>query len=75
MSSAPAELIAAAEAKVKTPAGLKEERKLLGSDPWPIGVKTNYSNLERFIDYSHDQNLLNRRITVESLFPEQVLDT
>ena len=53
----------------------EEERKLLGSDPWPIGVKANYSNLERFIDYSHDQNLLNRRITVESLFPEQVLDT
>ena len=53
----------------------EEERKLLGSDPWPIGVKANYSNIERFIDYSHDQNLLNRRITVESLFPEQVLDT
>lgn len=53
----------------------EEERKLLGSDPWPIGVKANYSNLERFIDYSHDQYLLNRRITVESLFPEQVLDT
>jgi hypothetical protein len=44
-------------------------------EPRPIGVKANYSNLERFIDYSHDQNLLNRRIAVESLFPEQVLDT
>ena len=53
----------------------EEELKLLGSDPWPIGVKANYSNLERCIDYSYDQNLLNRKITVESLFPEEVLET
>ena len=53
----------------------EEERKLLGPDPWPIGVKANYSNLERFIAYSHDQNLLGSRISVESLFPKEVLDT
>ena len=53
----------------------EEERRLLGEDPWPIGLKANYANLERFIEYSHDQNLLESRIPVESLFPEQVLDT
>ena len=53
----------------------EEERKLLGADPWPIGVKANRRNLERFIEYSFDQGLLGSRITVESLFPEQVLDT
>ena len=37
--------------------------------------KANYKNLERFIEYSHDQNLIESRIPVESLFPEQVLDT
>jgi 4,5-dihydroxyphthalate decarboxylase len=53
----------------------EEERRLLGDDPWPIGLKANYANLERFIEYSYDQNLLESRIAVESLFPEQVLDT
>ena len=33
---------------------LEEERKLLGLDPWPIGLKTNHRNLERFFGYSHD---------------------
>jgi 4,5-dihydroxyphthalate decarboxylase len=53
----------------------EEERRLLGADPWPIGVKANYQNLERFIEYSHDQGLLNSKISVESLFPKQVLDS
>jgi 4,5-dihydroxyphthalate decarboxylase len=53
----------------------EEEKKLFGADPWPIGLKANYKNLERFIEYSHDQNLLESRIAVESLFPQQVLDT
>jgi len=53
----------------------EEERSLLGADPWPHGLKANYANLERFIEYSYDQNLLESRIPVESLFPEQVLDT
>ena len=53
----------------------EEERSLLGADPWPHGLKANYANLERFIEYSCDQNLLERKIPVESLFPEQVLDT
>jgi 4,5-dihydroxyphthalate decarboxylase len=53
----------------------EEERKLLGADPWPHGLKANYANLERFIEYSYDQNLLDRKIPVESLFPKQVHDT
>jgi 4,5-dihydroxyphthalate decarboxylase len=53
----------------------EEERRLLGADPWPIGLKANYKNLERFIEYSHDQGLLNSQTTVESLFPRQVLET
>ena len=52
----------------------EDERKLLG-DIWPIGVKANYTNLERFIEYSHDQNLLGSCISVESLFPTEMLDT
>ena len=53
----------------------EEERKLVGADLWPIGLQANRANLERFIEYSHDQNLLGKRISVESLFPKEVLDT
>jgi 4,5-dihydroxyphthalate decarboxylase len=53
----------------------EEERKLLGTDIWPIGLKANHANLARFIDYSYDQGLLGSRISVESLFPKEVLDT
>lgn len=53
----------------------EEERSLLGADPWPIGLKANYANLEKFIEYSHDQNLLEQKISVESLFPPELIDT
>jgi 4,5-dihydroxyphthalate decarboxylase len=53
----------------------ESEREVLGMDPWPSGVKANRANLERFIQYSHDQHLLAQPIPVESLFPEQVLET
>ena len=51
------------------------EREALGADPWPIGFAANRANLERFIQYSHDQNLIEKLLSVESLFPEQVLST
>lgn len=53
----------------------EEERSLLGADPWPLGLKANYANLKKFIEYSYDQNLLESKFPVESLFPDQVLDT
>lgn len=54
---------------------LEEERRLLGRDLWPIGVAKNRANLERFIGYSHDQGLIDRRLPVESLFAPSTLDT
>jgi 4,5-dihydroxyphthalate decarboxylase len=53
----------------------EEERRLLGVDPWPHGYKKNRANLERFIGYSFDQGLLERKLTVEELFVESTLDT
>lgn len=46
----------------------EEERKTFGDDPWPHGVKQNRANLERFIDYSFDQGLMERKLAVEDLF-------
>lgn len=53
----------------------ESEREVLGADPWPSGFEANRASLERFVQYSHDQGLLKQRIPVESLFPEQVLET
>jgi 4,5-dihydroxyphthalate decarboxylase len=54
---------------------IEEERRLLGRDLWPTGVAKNRANLERFIGYSLDQGLIDRRLPVESLFAASVVDT
>ena len=54
---------------------VEEERGHLGLDPWPNGFKKNRANLKRFIGYSFDQGLLERKLTVEELFAESTLAT
>ncbi len=46
----------------------EEERKAFGDDPWPHGIKKNRANLERFIGYSLDQGLMQKKLEVEQLF-------
>jgi 4,5-dihydroxyphthalate decarboxylase len=53
----------------------EEERQVFGADPWPHGVKKNRANLERFIDYSLDQGLMDKKLKVEELFAESTLDS
>lgn len=53
----------------------EEERRLLGDDPWPYGVKKNRANLERFMGYSLDQGLMGKKLAVEELFAPATLDT
>jgi 4,5-dihydroxyphthalate decarboxylase len=53
----------------------EEERQIFGGDPWPHGVKKNRANLERFIDYSLDQGLMDKKLKVEELFAESTLDS
>jgi 4,5-dihydroxyphthalate decarboxylase len=53
----------------------EEERKAFGDDPWPNGVEKNRANLERFIGYSLDQGLMERKLAVEDLFPAETLDS
>ena len=53
----------------------EEQRNLFGEDLWPSGVGKNKSNLERFIEYSLDQDLIDKKIKVEQLFTDSVLDT
>lgn len=53
----------------------EEERRALGDDPWPFGVKSNRANLERFMGYSLDQGLTEKKLAVEELFAPDTLDT
>ena len=52
----------------------EEERKAFGDDPWPNGIKKNRANLERFIAYSLDQGLMQKKLEVEQLFASNGLD-
>jgi 4,5-dihydroxyphthalate decarboxylase len=42
---------------------------------WPSGLAVNRTNLERFIGYMVDQELLSETVPVDSLFHESVLGT
>jgi 4,5-dihydroxyphthalate decarboxylase len=53
----------------------ESERDLLGADPWPIGLAANRKNIERFIEYSHDQGLIGERYEPERLFAASTLDS
>jgi len=46
----------------------EEEKQLFGADPWPLGLRLNRPNLERFLAYMGDQGLLERPIEVDELF-------
>jgi len=46
----------------------EEERAAFGADPWPHGIEKNRANLERFIGYSLDQGLMEKKLSVEDLF-------
>ncbi len=54
---------------------LEEERRSLGPDPWPYGVAANRPNLERFIQYEHEQGLIPQPIAVDELFAETMRQT
>ena len=54
---------------------LDEEIALMGRDPWANGVKANRANIERFVEYSHEQGLISRRLRLEELFAPPTLET
>ncbi len=46
----------------------EREAAALGAKLWPLGVAANRANLDRFIGYSLDQGIIDRRLAVEDLF-------
>lgn len=53
----------------------EEERVAFGDDPWPHGIRKNRANLERFIGYSLDQGLMEKKLAVDQLFAAGTLDS
>jgi 4,5-dihydroxyphthalate decarboxylase len=48
---------------------LEEQEELLGADPWPYGLgEINKRALETLMQYSQEQGLLGRKMTLNELF-------
>ena len=50
-------------------------RDILGEDPFPYGIKANRKMLETVIDFSHEQRLTPRKMSVEELFAAATLES
>jgi 4,5-dihydroxyphthalate decarboxylase len=53
----------------------EREKQIFGKDVWPTGLAANRDNLERFMMYSRDQNLIRGDFAVDDLFAEPVRNT
>jgi 4,5-dihydroxyphthalate decarboxylase len=53
---------------------LARTQELFGPDPFPYGVKANRKMIETLIDFSHEQGLTEKKMTVEELFAPSTLD-
>jgi len=47
---------------------LEETRALMGENFWPYGVEANRKTLEALFQYSHEQGLASKQLTIEELF-------
>ena len=48
-------------------------QRLFGDDFWPYGLEKNRRTLQAFVDFAYEQGVCHRRLTLEELFPRQVL--
>ncbi|MEK9659203.1 MAG: hypothetical protein VW450_04575 [Chloroflexota bacterium] len=56
------------------PQYMAQTRSMFGADPFPYGVKDNEKMIQTMIDFSHEQGLTPRKLTVEELFAPATLD-
>ena len=52
-----------------------EVAETMGGDIWPYGVSANLHTLNAFCRFAHDQHLTSSLLTVEDLFPKEVIGT
>jgi 4,5-dihydroxyphthalate decarboxylase len=51
-----------------------ETKQLMGEDWWPYGIEKNRESIEAICDYSYEQGLSSRRMTIEELFAPETFD-
>ncbi len=54
---------------------LEDQQAALGDDPWPLGFAANRACLERFVGYSQDQGLIDRKPDPAELFHPSVIES
>ncbi|MGH3771905.1 MAG: 4,5-dihydroxyphthalate decarboxylase [Pseudonocardiaceae bacterium] len=54
---------------------MEKNDRLFGEDWWPYGVSANWTALDTFLRYHHEQGLSPRRWTVEEIIAPDLLDT
>ena len=54
---------------------IEEDRRLLGEDWWPYGVKANRTAVDHFLRYHFEQGLSKKRLTCEDIFALELLGT
>ncbi len=55
-------------------AQMEEEREIFGKDPWAYSLEPNRHVLETLVNYTHEQGLIKKRLSVESLFAPSTLE-
>ena len=53
----------------------QEQARVLGEDPYPIGIRAMGKNIERAIQGSLDQGLLRKKLELEDVYFRTTLDT
>jgi 4,5-dihydroxyphthalate decarboxylase len=53
---------------------MKEQKDILGDDPWSNGLATNRKTVETLVDYVYEQGFTNKKLSVEELFAPNTLD-
>jgi len=48
-------------------------KAMFGEDFWPYGLEKNRKTLQAFVDFAFEQGVCHRKLSLEELFPEQVL--
>ncbi|MEP4076295.1 ABC transporter substrate-binding protein [Haloferula sp.] len=53
---------------------MEDTRKLMGDNYWPYGIEPNRKTLEAIFQYSHEQGLAKKLLTIEELFHPAALE-
>ena len=56
------------------PQYLAQTRSIVGDDPFPYGIKDNRKMIQTLIDFSFEQKLTPRKLTIEEIFAPSTLD-